>query len=473
MTNRFVKFAAAAAPAALLLAAGATPADAKVLIMGDGGWEFSLDGSVNGFAVWEGNDQIKGGTVALGHSFGVGTSTPTAAGQAPDNSFRVRTGLLPAVWGMNVKAPTTGGLDMAARLGIYPNISSNSKNLEHNSADLDLREIFFTVDGSWGQVLVGKTLSTFLGKNILTDMTLFGVGGVGLTTQLGGTTLGRIGYGYPYPQFNARIQYSTPDMSGFKGTVGIYDPSRISGCGQNGGGADGGCMRANETTSPKFEGEVSWAGGLFGTTDLVWVNGMYQSAKYTPNSLFSVNGGNPGAALTADATANGISFKHSGDTITSWGIAGGIQAGIPVGPGTLGIMVSGYDGQALGLTFQQDFPGASSAADAVDAVGNPRDHWGFIGQATYGFGQGTQVGVSYGESRAGETPFDSLVKNGGVGTPAQNAEIAKQSLIDVMLSHDVNPNLKLVAEYGRQQNEWQDNATQDSDIFSLGAFFFW
>jgi hypothetical protein len=472
MTNRFVKFAAAAAPAALLLAAGATPADAKVLLMGDGGWEFSLDGSVNGFAVWEGNQQVKGGTVGLGHSLGVGTSAPTSTVTAPDDSFRVRTGLLPAVWGMNVKAPTTGGLDMAARLGIYPNLSSNSKNNEHNSADLDLREIFFTVDGAWGQVLVGKTLSTFLGKNILTDMTLFGVGGVGLTTQGGGTTLGRIGFGYPYPQFNARIQYSTPDMSGFKGTVGIYDPAQISGCSANGGAATTGagtipCVKATETTSPKFEGEVSWAGSLMGTTDLVWVNGMYQSAKFTPNSANTSAG-----AATAAALANGLSFKHTGDTITSWGIAGGIQAGIPVGPGTLGIMVSGYDGEALGLTFQQDFKG-TGYADAIDGVGNERSHWGFIGQGTYGFGQGTQVGVSYGESRAGETAFDSLLKNGGVTVAAQNAEIQKQSLIDVMLSHDVNPNLKLVAEYGRQQNEWQDSATQDSDIFSLGAFFFW
>ena len=50
MTNRFVKFAAAVAPAALLLAAA--PADAKVLLMGDGGWEVSFDGSVNGVAIW-------------------------------------------------------------------------------------------------------------------------------------------------------------------------------------------------------------------------------------------------------------------------------------------------------------------------------------------------------------------------------------------------------------------------------------
>ena len=158
MTNRFVKFATAVAPAALLLAAGATPADAKVLLMGDGGWEVSFDGSVNGFAIWSSSDNrpvTPAGEVRTGS-----VGTPAANGDRTVNdSFRVRTGLLPAVWGMNIKAPTTGGLDMAARIGLYPNISNNLKN--SFNADLDMREIFFTVDGSFGQVLVGKTLSQF------------------------------------------------------------------------------------------------------------------------------------------------------------------------------------------------------------------------------------------------------------------------------------------------------------------------
>jgi hypothetical protein len=465
MTKRFTKFAAAVAPAALLLAAGATPAAAKVLLMGDGGWEVSLDGSVNGFAVFSGADAVSGGNTAIGHSLGLGAPLQQTT---PDDAFRVRTGLLPAVWGMNVKAPTTGGLDMAARIGLYPNISNNGKNTFHNSADLDMREMFFTVDGSFGQVLVGKTLSQFMGKNILTDMTLFGVGGLGAVTQLGGTTLGRIGFGYPYPQFNGRIQYTTPDMNGFKASGGVYDPAQISGCSANAAAAitNSGCVMATETSTPRFEGEISYAGAISGANVSGWVNGLWQDAKFTPNSA------SPTAANLAAAAANGITGNGAGSTITSWGIGGGLQVGLPVGPGTLSLMGSGYTGEALGLTFMLDNV-VGVLADSVDAIGKERTHYGYIGQATYAFGQGTSIGFSYGESRADETSYDTLLRLGGVGVAAQNSEIKSQALYDGMIWHDINPNLRVVAEYGHEEIDWHDDASQKDDIFSVGAFFFW
>ena len=448
MTNRFIKFAAAVAPAALLLAIGATPANAKVLLMGDGGWEVSFDGSVNGFAVWTSDESPPSNTVVAGvsesHSGGIiDTGTNTR------DSFRVRTGLLPAVWGMNVKAPTTGGLDMAARIGLYPNISTNTKNSFNANEQLDLREIFFTVDGSWGQALVGKTLSQFLGKNILTDQTLFGVGATGGNHGTG-TTLGRIGFGYPYPQFNARIQYTTPDMSGFKVGVGAYDPSVIN---TNAASA----ITANRTTTPRFEGEASWAGSLAGTTDLAWISGIDQDA--------TMSSGSPG-------TLGGVSQNV-------WGFAGGLQVGIPIGPGTLELMGSGYVGSGIGTTLQLDF-------DSLSGFGETRDNDGFIGQVGYAFGQGTKLQASYGESSADETSSEKtcrtapgtagVIINGMTCAAAEGAarvNLKKQDLFDVMLSHDVNPNLKLVAEYGRQEEKWFDGKDLGGDVIGLGAFFFW
>jgi hypothetical protein len=465
MKNRFVKFAAAVAPAALLLAAGASPADAKVLLMGDGGWEVSLDGSVNGFAIWSSADNRPvSPSAALTRLGSVGT--PAANGDLTVNdSFRVRTGLLPAVWGMNVKAPTTGGLDMAARIGLYPNISNNLKN--SFNADLDMREIFFTVDGSWGQVLVGKTLSQFFGKNILTDQTLFGVGGLGAVTNGGGTTLGRIGYGYVYPQFNARIQYTTPDMSGFKVSAGIYDPSRITGT-ANAAAFTG--LTANETSSPRFEGEASYAGAIAGANVLGWVSGMFQDAEFK-----GVSTGACVTGLNAVTTAAGELRCLNGTKVDAWGFTGGVQVGIPVGPGTLELMGSGYVGQALGTTLQLD-------TDSLDFTGGEKDNDGFIGQVGYAFGQGTKLQGSYGESSQDETTPENLCRtslgvNSGtnISCPGAGAGITvdSQSLFDVMLTHDVNPNLKLVAEYGRQTTEWHDGADQDTDIFGVGAFFFW
>jgi hypothetical protein len=467
MTNRFVKFAAAVAPAALLLAAAATPAEAKVLLMGDGGWEVSFDGSVNGFAMWDSFDNVPvSGNAALTRVGAVGTPAGNTD-RTVNDTFRVRTGLLPAVWGMNVKAPTTGGLDMASRIGIYPNISNNLKN--SFAATLDLREIFFTVDGSFGQVLVGKTLSQFLGKNIVTDMTLFGIGGVGAVAQGGGTTLGRIGYGYVYPQFNARIQYTTPDMSGFKASAGIYDPSTITGVSNVAVLAGG--LTANETSSPRFEGEVSYAGAVAGANVLGWISGMYQDAEF--------NGVSTGACLTAlnaATTAATAPRCMNGQKVDAWGFAGGVTVGIPVGPGTLELMGSGYVGEALGTTLQLD-------TDSIDFTGNEHENDGFIGQVGYAFGQGTKLQGSYGESTQDETSAENLCRTSlgvnsgtnfgcpGIGTAGIYVET--QSLVDVMLTHDVNPNLKLVAEYGHENTEWHDNRDMDGDIFGVGAFFSW
>jgi len=467
MTNRFVKFAAAVAPAALLLAAGATPADAKVLLMGDGGWEVSFDGSVNGFAVWSSSDNrpaAPAGTVRTGS---LGTPAVNGDGTVND-TFRVRTGLLPAVWGMNVKAPTTGGLDMASRIGIYPNISNNLK--DSFGATLDLREIFFTVDGSFGQVLVGKTLSQFMGKNILTDMTLFGIGGIGAVGQGGGTTLGRIGYGYPYPQFNARIQYTTPDMSGFKVSAGVYDPSLIIGTGNAASVGVTSNLVANETSTPRFEGEASYAGSISGANVLGWISGMWQDAKFK-----GVSTGTCSTALNSVTTAAGELRCLNGTTVNAWGFGGGVQVGVPVGPGTLELTGSGYTGQALGLSLQMD-------ADALDFTGKERDHHGYIGQVGYAFGQGTKLQGSYGESAADETSAETTCRNSlgvnsgtNIACPAggPGVFVESQSLWDIMLTHDVNPNLKLVAEYGRQNSHWFDGANQDTDIFGVGAFFFW
>lgn len=461
MTNRFIKFAAAVAPAALLLAAA--PADAKVLLMGDGGWEVSFDGSVNGFAIWSSADNAP--TTPAGFTRFGSVGTPAANGDGTVNdSFRVRTGLLPAVWGMNVKAPTTGGLDMAARIGLYPNISNNLKN--SFGADLDMREIFFTVDGSWGQVLVGKTLSQFLGKNILTDMTLFGVGGLGAVTQGGGTTLGRIGYGYVYPQFNARIQYTTPDMSGFKVSAGIYDPSRIHGTNNASSTASG--LTANETNSPRFEGEASYAGSLWGANVLGWLSGMYQTAKFN-----GVSAGSCSTALNSVATTGGELRCLNGNDVNSWGFGGGFQVGIPVGPGTLELMGSGYTGAALGTTLQLD-------TDSLDFTGQEKDNFGFIGQLGYAFGQGTKLQGSYGESDQKETSAEGSCRttvgvNSGtnIACPSAMILVKRQSLYDFMLTHDVNPNLKLIAEYGHTTSDWFDGASQGTDIFGVGAFFFW
>ena len=174
--NKFIKITAIAVPAIMALAVAA-PSEAKILLLGEGGWEVSFDGSVNGFYSFQTTDELTATDSST-------NATHTGEDTDGEDTARITTGLLPAVWGMNVKAPTTNGLDMAARIGLYPQIENNRRknNLGASGAQagaqIDMREIFLTVDGSFGQILVGRTLSIYQGKNILTDMTLFGVGAV-------------------------------------------------------------------------------------------------------------------------------------------------------------------------------------------------------------------------------------------------------------------------------------------------------
>ena len=56
-------------------------------------------------------------------------------------------------------------------------------------------------------------------------MTLLGVGaGGGNYAAPANTSLGSIGLGYIYTDWLAQINYTTPDYSGLKFTVGIFDP---------------------------------------------------------------------------------------------------------------------------------------------------------------------------------------------------------------------------------------------------------
>jgi len=405
--SKISKITAFAAPAIMALAVAA-PSEAKVLLMGDGGWEVSFDGSVNSFYSYVSKDEV-GPTELSTHG---GNATHTGIDADGEDTSRITVGLLPAVWGMNIKAPTTNGLDMSSRIGLYPSTQNNRrKNTSQassggqNGGNLDLREIFFAVEGSSGKVLVGRTLGLYQGKNILTDMTLFGVGAG--SASGGGTTLGRIGWGYVYPNFNAGIRYTSPDLSGFKGEIGIFDPSTLGG----GGGV-------TETSMPRLEVELSYAGNVSGVSVSAWANGMLQNAQRSNSEIqtlcgLAINGGQSGSAI--DATPSAC-------TVNSNVTVGGGAYGLQLGYGGLTLTGSGYNGKGLGTTLMLD-------TDAIDAKGQTRPHHGYIGQGTYAFGQGTSVGASYGESRASETSTDLLERaSAAVG-------VESQSLLDFMVWH--------------------------------------
>src|SRR5213080_1129493 len=193
---------------ALLLPAAA---NAQLTMQMSNGWSFSFAGNVNAFWVFS-----------------------KVNNSGPANSS-VRTGLLPAFATFEAKGKEAG-MNLGVHFGFAPQINNgggvhdNFGNGTQAGAQIDMRQVYLTVGGQWGQILAGRELGLFSRQNILNDMTLFGVGAVGIGGgQGGGTTLGRIGYGYLYPNFDAQLTYSTRAGRPAQLSIGAFQPSNLQG----------------------------------------------------------------------------------------------------------------------------------------------------------------------------------------------------------------------------------------------------
>src|SRR6059036_1312168 len=189
------------------------------------GWSFTFAGNVNVFWVFT-----------------------KVNNDGPSNS-NIRTGLLPAFATFDAKGKE-GAFNLGIHIGFAPQIQNGGNAHDQFGANIDMRQVYLTIgfkDGS--QILAGRELGLFDRQNILNDMTLFGVGAVGaLNAQGGGTTLGRIGYGYLYPNFNAQVTYSSSAKNQVQFSVGLFQPSVVPDLVSAG---------FSQTSIPRVEAEVT------------------------------------------------------------------------------------------------------------------------------------------------------------------------------------------------------------------------
>jgi hypothetical protein len=400
------------------------PAQAAVTLGGANGWEVSTDGLVDFFATY--NSTSKG--PGAGHAVSL-LSVGGNEGKT-DERFGTGIGLLPSVFAFNIKAPTTNGVDSSVRVGLYPASQNGGTNTVfqggntrfNTSPNIDFREFFYTAKGAYGELLVGRALNLYQGKNILNDMTLLTAGVVPGAAFRGNTTLGHIGYGYLYTNFGPQVRYTTPDLGGgTKLAVAIAEPYKIS---------------ADTTTmnSPRVEAELSYAGKMGDTALQAWVSGLYQTAK------------------RSDAAT-----VRPGESNTSLGGAGGVGVGFS----GVNLLFSTYGGKGLGTTSVQDgdFLGSSS----TDAGGKERMHWGFLAQATYKVTPVVTLGLNYGQTRqeTGDVEVATYV-------PIKNQEAATASA-----TYNLNKFTQFTGEFTYAQNTWHDGAKQHSNQLALGTVFFW
>ena len=364
MTHTRIGFTIAASVAAII---ASTASHAVEITAGD--WKFTASGNVNAHYIISKCDDTP---AAVG-----GGLACTAAGDAESTSSSVSNGLLPAALALGAST-TQGGYDIAVTFGLFPGISTNdggSPNLENNPTDpagnpllssntalgttgLDVRQVFLTFGNEhMGTVLAGRNIGLFGQDAILGDMTLLGVGaGGGDHAAPSNTSLGSIGLGYIYTDWLAQIDYTTPDFSGLKFTIGIFDPVEPLG------------PVSTPKGSPGFHGKVAW------THDNLYFSATFLSQKQ-------------------EGVTNAGDFDS-----TAFDVGGKIKAG------PAEFMAYYYSGKGVGTT--------GLFINASDGFGRERDSDGFLAQVTFTAGN-TKFGLNYGESNldlaSGETPKPTLV----------------------------------------------------------------
>ena len=447
------KIAIAAVPAVMALAS--TSVDSKILLMSQEGWEVSFDGAANAFIMKNSTSNVpdsSGGTgnIAFDTYGGV-----TGLNSHDDTS--IVTGLLPNVWGMTLKAPTANGLDVSARLGLYTHMNGGENSL--GNGQINIRETSGSVAGSFGTVLVGRSLGIHQSNAILNDMLLFGVGGAASASN-NGTTLGRIGLGYLYTDFSPQISWTLPGMDALGGNfgakVGIFDPSDI--------GADTAAFSATDKHAPRVEAQITYTGGIGDLGINLWVDGTYQNTERTEAEA---------AARTQhdNVATGGVGNVNQNDNRDTDVDSAGVGFGTKLTYQGFSVVASGFYASALGIRGQHSVGSltngvttAANATGALDDVGTKRNSYGGYLQGTYDFGQGTSAGYSYGGNCLHRTGND--IQTRGV--------MNCQTMHSGMIWHNVTDNFRLIAEGGYTEKTWYLADSDQEDSFGgVGAFFFW
>src|SRR6476661_6944576 len=380
------------------LALGAVnAAEAQLTMQMSNGWAFTFAGNVNAFYIYQ--------------------TAKNAAGTTSAKDLSVGTGLLPAFAVFDAKGKEEN-LDVGVHFGFAPQVETGGHYSSYFGTDaagaqIDMRQVYLTAGGTWGMLTMGKELGLFQRGNILTDMTLLGVGVSGGGR---GTALGRIGYGYLYTDFRPQLTYTTPSGRPTSLSIGLFEGIAS--------------FPYEVLELPRVEAEFTYNGKM----------GENNNVKVFIN----------GAAQTAKSGATG--------TTTSLSSAGG-GAGVTIDVSGFALTGSGF----LGDAFLGDSRGNS---DGVDVAGKGRNSFGFIGQAVYSPPNSkVMIGGSWGENHLKRTDADKAAD-------ASTKEILKRRAIVGQLTYKWTKSLRWVAEYGHIDGYGDGVKNSKSDQGSVGMMLF-
>lgn len=409
-----------------------------------GDWKIDFSGNINAFYVNADCDH------------GPTSETAVTGGLActGDNSTAVRNGLLPAAFVFSVST-RQDNIDISATIGLYPGINSSAAAGVNGAGlpaalqtpGIDARQEFLTFgDASWGTVKMGRDIGLFGKDAILDDMTLLGVGTAAGNAAPGNTSLGRIGIGYIYTDWEPQITYTTASYMGFTGSVGLFQP------------LDDGNYTAHN--SPQWQVGLAYAfgdakNGPF--SGKVWVDGVTQQAKAPTTCAPATYPAVPFCVSDNDA----LGIRNS---VHGTGVDGGIKFDMAGFEG----VVYGYYGNGIGTTGLYIL--------ATSAGGQLRKSDGGYVQATYKIDR-LKIGASYGISQlklgSDEQAF-GINPITGLSTGTYASDLVHKNESGVFgLYYSLTKSLTLVGEFiDSEAKAWNGNEAQEKDVALGGILFF-
>jgi predicted porin len=384
-----------------------------------GDWKIDFAGNVNAFYVNAGCDNSPNNNVVGG-----------LACTGGEHSTSLRNGLLPAALVFNATT-RQDNLDIDVTVGFYPGINSTLGGSAVNgsgnpsalqSPGIDARQVYFTFgDASWGTIKMGRDIGLFAKDAILDDMTLLGVGTALGNPAPSNTSLGRIGIGYIYTDWQPQITYTTANYNGFTGSVGIFQP------------LDGGTYTSHNAPQIQVGGAYAWGDpkATDSLTGKVWVDVVSQKAKLPNNSAA------PGQASSFTGTA--------------------VDAGVKLDIAGFEGVLYGYTGKGVGTTGLYIL--------ATSDTGDKRKSDGGYAQATYKFDR-LKLGLSYGISEL------KLADNGEAPQDV-NALVKRNASAVAGVYYSLTKSITLVGEYIHTKSDaWNGNSAKENDIALGGILFF-
>ena len=405
-----------------------------------GDWKIDFSGNINAFYVDANCDH------------GPASETTVTGGLActGDNSTAVRNGLLPTAFVFSVST-RQDNIDISATIGLYPGINSSAAQGVNGAGlpaalqtpGIDARQEFLTFgDASWGTVKLGRDIGLFGKDAILDDMTLLGVGTAGGNVAPGNTSLGRIGLGYIYTDWEPQITYTTPSFMGFTGSIGAFQP------------LDNGDYTSH--ASPQWQAGLAYAFGdpkSDPLTGKVWFDVVTQQSK-APTSC-GVD--NPDFCVPVN---NALGIPNS---VHGTAVDGGVKVDFAGFEG----VAYGYYGKGVGTTGLYIL--------AVSAGGQERESNGGYVQLTYKIDR-LKIGASYGVSQlklAGDERAFGVVPTTGASTGIPASDLVSKNESGVLgLYYSLTKSLTLVAEgIDTESRAWNGNEAQEKDV-AVGAILF-